>query len=150
MKIVAALALLQSAVGLNPLLARRSVVRYENKPVPSDVTRRALEAAVLAPNHFLSEPWRFYTCGAETKATLCGLNEDKRKAAEAVPEWLVVTCASEHALDEKLGRAGVPLFFLFADGHARDAQASRTTRRSRVRRRTSCSLSPPTASDPNG
>ena len=39
----------------------------------------------------------------ETKAKLCGLNEDKRKAAEGVPEWLVVTLASEHALDEKLG-----------------------------------------------
>ena len=34
--------------------------------------------------HFLSEPWRFYTCGPETKAKLCGLNEDKRKAAEPV------------------------------------------------------------------
>ena len=57
----------------------------------------------MAPNHFLSEPWRFYTCGPETKAKLCGLNEDKRKAAEGVPEWLVVTLASEHKLTEKLG-----------------------------------------------
>ena len=51
-------------------------------------------AAILAPNHFLSEPWRFYLAGPETKAKLCGLNEEKRKAAEGVPEWLVVTCAS--------------------------------------------------------
>ena len=34
---------------------------------------------------------------------MCGLNEDKRKAAEAVPEWLIVTLASEHKLTEKLG-----------------------------------------------
>ena len=34
---------------------------------------------------------------------MCGLNEDKRKAAEGVPEWLVVTLASEHKLTEKLG-----------------------------------------------
>jgi len=32
--------------------------------------------------------------GPETKAKLCGLNEEKRKAAEGVPEWLIVTCAS--------------------------------------------------------
>ena len=51
----------------------------------------------------MSEPWRFYTAGPETKAKLCGLNEEKRKAAEGVPEWLVVTCASEHDLSEKLG-----------------------------------------------
>ena len=150
MKTTATAFLFAGAAALNPLKARRSVAKYSDKAVPADATTKALEAAIQAPNHFLSEPWRFYTAGPETKAKLCGLNEEKRKAAEGVPEWLVVTCASEHALDEKLGRAGVPLFFLFADGHARDAQASRTTRRSRVRRRTSCSLSPPTASDPNG
>ena len=50
----------------------------------------------------MSEPWRFYSCGPETKAKLCGLNEDKRAAAEGVPEWLIVTLASEHAEGEKL------------------------------------------------
>ena len=51
----------------------------------------------------IARRWRFYTAGPETKAKLCGLNEDKRKAAEGVPEWLVVTLASEHKLTEKLG-----------------------------------------------
>ena len=51
----------------------------------------------------IARRWRFYTAGPETKAKLCGLNADKRKAAEGVPEWLVVTCASEHKLTEKLG-----------------------------------------------
>ena len=51
----------------------------------------------------LRRRWRFYTAGPATKAKLCGLNEDKRKMAEAVPEWLIVTCASEHDLAEKLG-----------------------------------------------
>ena len=101
MKLVLAFA--AGAAALDPLLARRSVVKYDAKAVDPAVTQKALEAAILAPNHFLSEPWRFYTCGPETKAKLCGLNEDKRKMAEGVPEWLVVTCASEHALDEKLG-----------------------------------------------
>ena len=79
---------------LNALKARRSVVKYSDKAVPASATKRALEAAIMAPNHFLSEPWRFYTAGPETKAKLCGLNEEKRKAAEGVPEWLIVTCAS--------------------------------------------------------
>ena len=89
------------AGSLNPLKARRSVVKYSSKRVPKAATQRALESAIMAPNHFLSEPWRFYTCGPETKAKLCGLNADKRKAAEGVPEWLVVTCASEHKLTEE-------------------------------------------------
>ena len=55
-----------NTVSLNGLLARRSVVKYDTaKSVPEDVTQRALQAAILAPNHFLSEPWRFYTCGPE-------------------------------------------------------------------------------------
>ena len=91
------------STALNALKARRSVVKYSDKAVPASATQRALEAAIMAPNHFLSEPWRFYTAGPETKAKLCGLNEEKRKAAEGVPEWLVVTCASEHDLSEKLG-----------------------------------------------
>lgn len=69
--------------------------------VPAAV-QKALSAAIMAPNHFLSEPWRFYLCGPETKAKLCGLNEDKRKAAEAVPEWLIVTLKSEHEANSKL------------------------------------------------
>ena len=89
---------------LNALLARRSVVKYDNsKPVPEEAVQRALDAAILAPCHFLSEPWRFYSCGPETKAKLCGLNEDKRAMAEGVPEMLVVTMASEHDIDAKLG-----------------------------------------------
>lgn len=94
----------QMMAEFSPLTARRSVVKYDiDKPVPEEVTTRALEAAILAPNHFLSEPWRFYTCGPETKEKLRGLNEDKRKMVEGVPEMLVVTVASEHDLSEKLG-----------------------------------------------
>ena len=47
--------------------------------------------------------WRFYSAGPETKAKLCALNEDKRTAAEGVPEWLIVTLCSEHEIDAKLG-----------------------------------------------
>ena len=48
---------------LNALKARRSVVKYSDKAVPASATTKALEAAIQAPNHFLSEPWRFYTAG---------------------------------------------------------------------------------------
>ena len=45
------------SVGLNPLKTRRSVVKYSSKRVPTASTKRALEAAIMAPNHFLSEPY---------------------------------------------------------------------------------------------
>merc|ERR1719198_1678470 len=56
----------------------------------------------MAPCHFLSEPWRFYTAGPETKAKLCALNEDKKAMFEGVPEWLIVTMCSEHEEGSKL------------------------------------------------
>ena len=53
----------------NLLKVFRKQAKYDtSRAVPADVVQRALDAAVLAPNHFLSEPWRFYTCGPETKA----------------------------------------------------------------------------------
>ena len=62
----------------NLALQRRSVVKFDTaKTVEKEVVDRALESAILAPNHFLSEPWRFYAAGPDTKAKLCGLNEDK-------------------------------------------------------------------------
>ena len=86
---------------LNALKARRSVVKYSDKAVPASATTRALEAAIMAPNHFLSEPWRFYQCGAATLAKIAALNADK--AAALPPNAMIVTLKSAHALDAKLG-----------------------------------------------
>ena len=63
MKTTATALLFAGAAALNPLKARRSVAKYSDKAVPADATTKALEAAIQAPNHFLSEPWRFYTAG---------------------------------------------------------------------------------------
>ena len=65
MKTTATAFLFAGAAALNPLKARRSVAKYSDKAVPADATTKALEAAIQAPNHFLSEPWRFYTAGPE-------------------------------------------------------------------------------------
>ena len=135
------------AGSLNPLKARRSVVKYSSKRVPKAATQRALEAAIMAPNHFLSEPWRFYTAGPETKAKLCGLNADKRKAAEGVPEWLIVTCASAPVCRIQGGRRvdGVDAMSrLVRAGRStssRRSSASRTTPPAPAPSRISCSRS---------
>lgn len=52
------------------LLSRRTIFKYERKDVPDDVLARALEAARWAPNHKLTEPWRFAVVGPETRARL--------------------------------------------------------------------------------
>ena len=86
---------MDSVLPANP--PSRSIAKYDtSKSVPENVVQAALEAAVLAPNHFLTEPWRFYQLGPETRDKLCALNEDKRQMFEAVPGWMVVTVATEY------------------------------------------------------
>lgn len=39
---------------------RRSVVKVKQDPVPKEIIWRILESAVHAPNHKITEPWRFH------------------------------------------------------------------------------------------
>merc|ERR1740130_1447088 len=72
-----------------PWLTRRSVAKYDvEKAIPEAAITGALEAATLAPNHFLNEPWRFYQAGPDTIAKLCALNEEKAKMFAGVPKWM--------------------------------------------------------------
>jgi nitroreductase len=55
---------------LELLRARRSVFKFRPEPVPDTLVLQALEAGRWAPNHKLTEPWRFTLLGPETKAVL--------------------------------------------------------------------------------
>eukprot|EP00966_Prymnesium_polylepis_P268796 6209618-Prymnesium_polylepis.1 len=45
-------------VVFSTLAQRRSVAKYDtSRAVPDSVVQAALESAILAPNHFLTEPW---------------------------------------------------------------------------------------------
>lgn len=48
------------------LRGRRSVNFFEPEPVGTEVLLEAIEVARWAPNHRLTEPWRFYVLGDET------------------------------------------------------------------------------------
>ena len=79
-----------------PWKTRRSVAKYDTaRQVPRQIITDALDAAVLAPCHFLTEPWRFYEAGPETRAKLCGLNDEKKAMFEGVPGWMIVTVAAK-------------------------------------------------------
>jgi len=51
---------------LTALRERRSLYKFTAEPVPYAAFERAVEAARWAPNHKLTEPWRFYWLGPET------------------------------------------------------------------------------------
>jgi nitroreductase len=45
------------------LRSRRSIKKFTDRPVGRDEIAALLEAAALAPNHHLTQPWRFYVLG---------------------------------------------------------------------------------------
>ncbi|MGA0869293.1 MAG: nitroreductase family protein [Planctomycetota bacterium] len=53
--------------------SRRTIHSYRTEPLPEGCLERALGAAILAPNHRLTFPWRFTRVGAETRAHLAAL-----------------------------------------------------------------------------
>jgi len=40
--------------------SRRSIGRVRTTPVPKEIVEEILESAVHAPNHKITEPWRFH------------------------------------------------------------------------------------------
>lgn len=58
---------------LAALEERRSVFRFTDAPVPGALVEQALDAGRWAPNHKLTEPWRFTILGPETRRALAPL-----------------------------------------------------------------------------
>lgn len=87
------------------LRGRRTINLFLQTPVPEKLLDDAIETAIWAPNHHVSQPWRFYRLGDETKQLCLDLCHDivvqkkgekaadfKRKSWSEKPGWLVVTC----------------------------------------------------------
>jgi nitroreductase len=59
--------------------ARRSIKRFDPRPVTREEIEALLDAAALAPNHRLTQPWRFYVLGPDARHAY-GLALGERKA----------------------------------------------------------------------
>jgi nitroreductase len=66
---------------------RRSIGRVKQDPVPRDLIERILESAVHAPNHRITEPWRFHVFTGKGRGELARVRaEIARLQAEAEGE----------------------------------------------------------------
>ena len=62
---------------------RRSIKRFAERAVTRDEIETLLSAAALAPNHRLTQPWRFYVLGPEARYAY-GLALGDRKARKLI------------------------------------------------------------------
>lgn len=87
------------------LRGRRTIELFLHTPVPAGLVDEAIEAAIWAPNHHVTEPWHFYVLGSETIQRCLDLcrtlvaakkgekaADFKRQSWSEKPGWLVVTC----------------------------------------------------------
>ena len=58
---------------------RRSIKRFTGRAVTREEIEAILAAATMAPNHRLTQPWRFYVLGPEARHAY-GLALGERKA----------------------------------------------------------------------
>jgi nitroreductase len=85
--------------------SRRSIDLFEPEPPGTQRLLEAIELARWAPNHRLTEPWRFYLVGERTARAIVELAVDieavtkgeraaeaRRKRWSAIPAYFVVTC----------------------------------------------------------
>ena len=59
---------------------RRSVPLLEDKAVPTELIEQIIEAGTYAPNHFRTEPWRFFVLAGEGRKKLGDLFGEITKA----------------------------------------------------------------------
>jgi nitroreductase len=98
---------------LDAIHRRTSVRRFRPDPVPRETIAQVLDCAVRAPNHKLTEPWRFAVLTGAARGRLAGLRarhrlkryadptsdearagaEKVRRETEETPAFVVVMCA---------------------------------------------------------
>lgn len=102
---------------------RRTHKAFGPEPVPRQVIEELLELARWAPNHHLTEPWRFRVLGPESLRRLqeaCGSAESVK--LERAPTLVVATCVvtGEPAQDEEdLHAVASAVYAVLLAAHAR-------------------------------
>ncbi len=66
---------------LDLIKSRRTVRTFDSRPVEDDVIEKLIEAATWAPNHRMTEPWRFYVLKKDGDA--------RQKIADLTADWVV-------------------------------------------------------------
>jgi nitroreductase len=102
---------------------RRTHKQFADEPVPRALVEELLELACWAPNHKLTEPWRFRVVGPETLARLKEVGGPKEAPKlDRAPTLVIVTAhMTGDALtdEEDVLATGAALYAVMLAAHAR-------------------------------
>ena len=103
--------------------ARRTVKAFGSEPVPRETVEELLELARWAPNHHLTEPWRFRVLGPESLARLkTAAGPEAATKLDRAPTLIVASAVltGEPERDEEdLHAAGVATYIVLLAAHGR-------------------------------
>jgi nitroreductase len=85
---------------IEAILTRTSVRRFRDQPVDRDVVLRLLESAVRAPNHKLTEPWRFVVLTGRARDQFAEIRAGHRLKRFPDPATAEAQAASQKVLQE--------------------------------------------------
>lgn len=81
---------------------RRSIRQFTDRPISRESIERVLDAAIAAPNHRLTQPWRFYVLGPDARQaygeTLGSRKAKKIEDPAAAQALIEKVAATERAL----------------------------------------------------
>jgi nitroreductase len=102
---------------------RRTHKVFGPEPVPRKVVEELLELARWAPNHFVTEPWRFRVIGPEAFERLVAAGEWNERAKLGRAPTLIVASAKqtgdEHQDHEDVLATAVAVYIVLIAAHAR-------------------------------
>ena len=102
---------------------RRTHKAYADEPVPREVVEELLELARFAPNHHLTEPWRFRVLGPASLERLVAAGEPSEAAKLRRAATLVVASALQtgdaHQNREDLLATACAVYIVLLAAHAR-------------------------------
>jgi nitroreductase len=82
----------RSSVGVfDAIRRRRTHAEFADTPVTREQIEILLDAAVLAPNHKMTEPWRFLVLGTDAKRRLGAMRASVKCGPEAIGEEARIT-----------------------------------------------------------
>jgi nitroreductase len=68
------------------ILTRRTIHDYQPGAIPEGAVERAATAAMAAPNHRMTEPWRFVRVGPQGRRALVDISAELKGGAAALGE----------------------------------------------------------------
>jgi nitroreductase len=87
---------------ISAIQRRTSVRRFRPDPVPRETIERLLDCAVHAPNHKLTQPWRFAVLTGPARSRLAEIRAGHRSKRYADPESAEAKAGAEKVRREAL------------------------------------------------